>query len=195
MYSQSMSKKTDRTFEPINKVSDVRVAKPRFNSESSAVNRSSTKKRHGKGNRKRKRRSPSLGRKKNPKAEMVKMVLGGLLALPIAQLIIWWGLQQDPLKLAPTVDSVFPYVLPTKFQTAKSDEPSEEKLKLLEKANDNSDKFNASLSELNNKKLDDILSGKTTTKMMGLIVQLTTTTEYRICLLPYFEFRVSSILN
>ena len=153
--------KADRTFEPINKVSDVRVAKPRFNSEGSAVNRASSKKRSTSSRRK-KRKSNSLRTKKDPKGEMIKMVLGGLLALPVAQLIIWWGLHTDPLKLAPTVDRVFPYILPSSLQAEKNNEEelSEEKKRLLEIANDNSDERFSSLSEQNNKELDDILKNK-----------------------------------
>ena len=150
--------KSDRTFEPINKVSDVRVAKPRFNSEASAVNRASSKKRSTSSRRK-KRKSSSLSAKKDPKGEMIKMVLGGLLAIPVAQMIIWWGLHTDPLKLAPAVDRVFPYILPGSLQAEKDDEEelSEEKKRLLEIANDNSDKRFSSLSEQDNKELDDIL--------------------------------------
>lgn len=44
--------------------------------------------------------------------EIVKMILGGLMALPVAQIVIWWGLGQDPLKLGPTVGAKMPALVP-----------------------------------------------------------------------------------
>ena len=46
--------------------------------------------------------------------ELWRIVLGGLLALPIAQLILWWGFAVDPLGLGPKVYPYAPAVVPAK---------------------------------------------------------------------------------
>lgn len=45
-------------------------------------------------------------RKKKPKnvfLEIFKVAIGAVAGLVIAQLIVWWGLNQDPFQLAPKV--------------------------------------------------------------------------------------------
>lgn len=54
--------------------------------------------------------------------EIGKVVLGGLLALPVAQLIIWWVLAVDPLQLAPSVAKVVPFVVPGKVLEAEQED-------------------------------------------------------------------------
>ena len=56
---------------------------------------------------------------RNPQIEFVKIVVGGLLALPVAQLIIWWVIGMDPLQLAPTVSKFVPFAVPTKFRVVE----------------------------------------------------------------------------
>lgn len=58
----------------------------------------------------------SARREKNPVVETMKIVIGGLLALPVAQLIFWWGIKQDPVNLGPTVSKVAPFVVPEEFR-------------------------------------------------------------------------------
>ena len=51
----------------------------------------------------------------SPATEMVKVVAGGLLAIPVAQLLIWWVVGSDPLGIAPTVSRSMPFVVPAKY--------------------------------------------------------------------------------
>ena len=62
----------------------------------------------------RKRRQPA---KKPPSSggEIFKIVLGAVMAPPVAQLVIWWGLQLDPLNLGPTVSKAIPIAVPAVF--------------------------------------------------------------------------------
>ena len=50
------------------------------------------------------------------------VVLGGLMSLPVAQLMIWWILGSDPLGFAPEVSKVVPFVVPSDLREA---EPAE----------------------------------------------------------------------
>ncbi len=54
------------------------------------------------------RRSP----KRNPFLDFIMYLLGGLMALPVAQLMIWWILGTDPIGIAPEVSRVIPMVVP-----------------------------------------------------------------------------------
>lgn len=54
--------------------------------------------------------------------EILKIAFGAFLALPVAQLIIWWGLSVDPLKLAPTVAKAIPFIVPAKVLEAAEEE-------------------------------------------------------------------------
>ncbi|HMO14704.1 MAG TPA: hypothetical protein PKD64_12635 [Pirellulaceae bacterium] len=53
--------------------------------------------------------------KSNPKKDALKIVLAGILALPVAQLILWWLFAHDPLSLAPRVHSFAPFLVPAKM--------------------------------------------------------------------------------
>lgn len=63
-------------------------------------------------------------KRKNPVIEMVKIVLGGIAGLVIAQLLLWWmpfqGLRRDPLMLAPKVSRYAPWIVPSQFREAGS---------------------------------------------------------------------------
>lgn len=48
----------------------------------------------------------------NPVGTMIKVALGGLMAAPLAQLILWWGFSRDPVKLGPKVPQVIRWVVP-----------------------------------------------------------------------------------
>jgi hypothetical protein len=63
--------------------------------------------------------APPSRRQKNPTVEIAKIVAGGLLALPLAQLILWWlpgKWQRDPLELGPDVGRVIPWVVPANYR-------------------------------------------------------------------------------
>ena len=49
-------------------------------------------------------------------AEIVKIIFGGILALPIAQLILWWGFNADPASLAEPTSSVVSFIVPPKLR-------------------------------------------------------------------------------
>ncbi len=64
----------------------------------------------------------TVRRQKNPSIEIAKVVAGGLLALPLAQLILWWlpgKWQRDPLQIGPSVGRVVPWVVPENFRSAE----------------------------------------------------------------------------
>lgn len=69
--------------------------------------------------RSRRRSSFSEG---NRSLEIVKIVLGAFLALPVAQLIIWWGLGVDPLGLGPSVGRSFPSLVPKSMRAEEKPE-------------------------------------------------------------------------
>jgi|GEM_PF-1153906 len=51
-----------------------------------------------------------------PAVEFAKVVMGALLALPVAQIIIWWMIGLDPLHVAPTVSRIAPFIVPAKLR-------------------------------------------------------------------------------
>jgi hypothetical protein len=66
-------------------------------------------------------------RQKNPTIEIAKIVAGGLLALPLAQLILWWlpgEWQRDPLQIGPDVGRVLPWVVPANFRPGEAADSS-----------------------------------------------------------------------
>ncbi|TVS17582.1 MAG: hypothetical protein EA424_12330 [Planctomycetaceae bacterium] len=58
-------------------------------------------------------------KKKNPAAEVVKIALGGIAGLVIAQLLLWWmpwqDLRRDPFALGPSISKFAPWLVPTIF--------------------------------------------------------------------------------
>jgi hypothetical protein len=62
------------------------------------------------------RRHASRRRKKFGLSEFIKIVLGGLLAFPVAQLILWWVFGRDPLQLGKPTSRYLPYAVPAKFR-------------------------------------------------------------------------------
>jgi hypothetical protein len=70
------------------------------------------------------RRRPTVNssKKSGQWVEIGKVILGALLALPVAQLIIWWVLSVDPLQLAPAVAKVVPFAVPAKVLEAEQDQ-------------------------------------------------------------------------
>lgn len=64
-------------------------------------------------------RSSRTFAKPNNALEIAKIVFGALLAIPVAQLVIWWGLGVDPLKLGPPVGRAFPALVPKALRGEK----------------------------------------------------------------------------
>ena len=52
---------------------------------------------------------------------MVKMVVGSLIALPIAYSILFYGFNRDPLSVAPMLQDVSPSLVPAAFQDTLED--------------------------------------------------------------------------
>lgn len=50
--------------------------------------------------------------KRSPVVEALKVIAGGLLAIPIAYLLLMWVFSRDPLGLAPSIHSAAPYLVP-----------------------------------------------------------------------------------
>ena len=66
-------------------------------------------------------RRPSA-KEPNPIFEILKVVLGGALAIPIAYLLFLWMFKQDPLQIAPSISKSAPFLVPAEF----AEEPSAE---------------------------------------------------------------------
>lgn len=58
------------------------------------------------------RKKSSFAPQKTGPAEIVKIILGGLLAIPVAQLVLWWVFAADPLNLAERIYNVVPGIVP-----------------------------------------------------------------------------------
>ena len=94
---------------------------PKSSSESSGG--SSGKSSGGSSSRSSGKSSSKKGKKAepaNPLAELLKIVLGGVLALPIAQLILWWAFNSDPLGFAPKTSQFAAFLVPPKLQPAEA---------------------------------------------------------------------------
>ena len=104
--SKSSAEKSDRS-------------ESRSSSESSRSSRSSSSSSSS-------RRSSSRRPTKKPDSgfgEVVKIILGAMLAPPVAQLVIWWALGLDPLGFGPPTSKFVPPLVPAKFHAEKTEEP------------------------------------------------------------------------
>ncbi len=79
------------------------------------------------------RREPPTRPKNRPRKksdgggfEMVKIILGAMLALPVAQLLVWWVFGQDPLDFGPGVGAVLPAVVPADLRGEGQDDATNE---------------------------------------------------------------------
>lgn len=59
--------------------------------------------------------------KRSPQFELLKVVFGGLLAIPIAYLLVLWVFRQDPLNVGPSVGNVVPFLIPADLRGAEDD--------------------------------------------------------------------------
>ena len=80
------------------------------------------------GKQKKRKRRSSRNRYQEPTTatEMIKIVFGALLALPLAQLILWWGFQADPLNLAQPTSKIVAFIVPPTLRALPEVEPLEE---------------------------------------------------------------------
>lgn len=65
-------------------------------------------------------RKPAKG--PNPTIEFLKVVFGGVLAIPIAYLIVLLAFKQDPLSLAPSISKVAPFLVPESLRPAETED-------------------------------------------------------------------------
>jgi hypothetical protein len=79
----------------------------------------------GRGSSRGGRSSRSRSNSESAWIEVAKIVAGALLALPVSQLIIWWGLGLDPFGLAPKVGQVLPAVVPEKLLQPPANPPAD----------------------------------------------------------------------
>lgn len=54
-------------------------------------------------------------RERNTVIELLKVVIGGVLAIPIAYLLVLWFFKQDPLNVGPKLGNVAPFLVPEEF--------------------------------------------------------------------------------
>ncbi|MEM7783431.1 MAG: hypothetical protein AAF623_08780 [Planctomycetota bacterium] len=74
----------------------------------------------GQSRRSRRSRSPAKSSSNSPLGEIMKVVLGGFMAIPIAYCLVLFLFKQDPLKLAPTIEQYAPFIIPAEL---RSEEP------------------------------------------------------------------------
>ena len=65
------------------------------------------------------RRSSSSGFNDQKGPEIFKVIAGALMAVPIAQLMSWWLVNVDPIRLGPAVAKVIPIIVPQQFRGEK----------------------------------------------------------------------------
>lgn len=119
--TRSESKRTESEKSSRDKVSvDTGEKSSRSERSSSSSDRSSRRSSSRRSSRSRKPQQQDAGA-----VEFVKVIMGALMAPPVAQLVIWWGLGLDPLGLGPSVSKFLPPVVPEKFH-GKSEETKEE---------------------------------------------------------------------
>ena len=63
--------------------------------------------------------SPTKTRKRGGFPEVLKIALGGFLAIPIAYLLIMWIFNKDPLNVAPSIGKTIPFVVPESLRAEK----------------------------------------------------------------------------
>jgi hypothetical protein len=68
-------------------------------------------------------------KEKSAVAEIIKVVLGGLVGLVLAQLILWWlpePYKRDPVELGPMIGKYVPWIVPAEFRPRSSSAGGEE---------------------------------------------------------------------
>ncbi len=63
---------------------------------------------------------------KSPLTEIIKVVLGGAAAIPVALLLFWYAFGKDPFEAGPVVAKYAPWIVPAKFQNAPEEAPKNE---------------------------------------------------------------------
>ena len=58
-------------------------------------------------------------KKRHPAVELMMVILGGCMSIPVAQLMVWWILGLDPLGVAADVARVIPIVVPSDLRESE----------------------------------------------------------------------------
>ena len=64
----------------------------------------------------------------------MKVVIGGVLAIPIAYLLVFWVFKQDPLNVGPTLGNVVPFLVPAELRGDPHNNAMDESSKGKQKA-------------------------------------------------------------
>jgi hypothetical protein len=108
--SNRLARRKDRAVEEREKLQQQREAaalRSRIKQDGSTTSSSRSRSR-GASRRKTSKRSPVF--------EAFKIGAGGLLAIPIAYLLLMWIFSRDPLQLAPKLNAVLPILVPSKMK-------------------------------------------------------------------------------
>ena len=62
--------------------------------------------------------APAVPRKRNISVDLLKLVLGAVLGLAVAQLVLWWALKLDPLGLAHRMPAALAIIVPEKLRNS-----------------------------------------------------------------------------
>ena len=70
--------------------------------------------------------------------EIIKIAIGGLLAFPIAYLMVLWFFGQDPLQIGPVIGNIAPFVVPAELRGPEPEPaPAKTEIKTNEPLEDN----------------------------------------------------------
>jgi len=61
-------------------------------------------------------RRPRSNSSRSGGLEMTKIILGAILAIPVAQMLVWWFAGTDPMGVGPAVGNVAPFIVPAEFR-------------------------------------------------------------------------------
>ncbi len=73
------------------------------------------------GSRRRKKKTKDPFSRPGTTTEFIKILIGGLLAFPIAYLMVFWIFKQDPLSLAPSLGKVVPFIVPAELRASEDE--------------------------------------------------------------------------
>jgi hypothetical protein len=104
--------------------SDSRRSSSRSSQRSS---RDSSRRSSNRSSRRSSSRSGNASQGPNPAGELFKVILGGLLAIPIAYGLVLGVFQKDPLGFAPQIEKVAPFLVPAKFKSTPGEKDESEK--------------------------------------------------------------------
>ncbi len=100
---------------------DYVIPKPLKTAERRRRMSSQSVRRHKKNEKKR-----QFEKKSNPLVEFGRIAFGAVLAIPVAQLVLWWVIGIDPFTIAPKVSEYVPIIVPASLQPKSEDDIAED---------------------------------------------------------------------